>query len=61
MKNIDIRSTASQANVNHWEISDHLGMRESNFSRMLRYELSEEQKEIIRIAIAEVKEERSKQ
>ncbi|MEI8198744.1 MAG: hypothetical protein WCG21_01680 [Eubacteriales bacterium] len=59
MKNIDIRSQTQTFNIRLYEISERLGIRDSTFSRMLRYELSEDQKAEIRIAIDEIRKERA--
>ncbi len=49
MKNQDIRNYAKKKKVNLWEVSEVLGYsHESNFSRVLRHELSEEKKAEIR-------------
>lgn len=47
MKNIDIREAAKANNVKLWEIADCLGMTDGNFSRKLRKELPENEKEKI--------------
>lgn len=45
--NNDIRAAAKQKGVKHWEIADKLGIIDSNFSRNLRHELSDKQKQQI--------------
>ena len=55
MKNTDIREVASQSGVKHWQIAEHLGIAEDKFSKMLRKELSQEQKGKILEAIEELK------
>ena len=46
--NLAIRSAMDKADVNQWEVARACGILESNFSRMLRTELSmNKQKEII--------------
>ena len=46
--NLAIRSAMDKADVNQWEVARVCGILESNFSRMLRTELSmNKQKEII--------------
>ena len=47
MKNRELRDFAKQKNVKLWEVAEKLGMLESNFSRMLRHELSDEKKQEI--------------
>ena len=47
MRNQDIRSTAAVAGVKLWEIADALGIADSSFSRKLRKELPQEEKEKI--------------
>ena len=39
MKNADIREAAKKAGVYLWQIAEHLGMNDGNFSRKLRREL----------------------
>lgn len=51
MNNIDVRQHASNQGVKLWEIADHMGMQDSNFSRKLRKELSNEEKQKIIEAI----------
>lgn len=47
LKNIEIRNSAKEHNVKLWEIADEYGMTDSGFSRKLRYELPEKEKEKI--------------
>ena len=47
MCNQDIRRTAAGAGVKLWQIADALGIADCNFSRKLRKELPQEQKEKI--------------
>lgn len=56
--NMDIRQTARSARVNLWEIAYGLDMQDSNFSRLLRLELSPEEKEKIFAIIEQLKAER---
>lgn len=58
MENIDVKIYAIKKGVKHWEIADKLGIYDSNFSRMLRKELSTEQKERIKGIIDEIAKER---
>lgn len=52
MTNQDIRRTAAGAGVKLWQIADALGIADCNFSRKLRKELPQEEKEKI-LAIIE--------
>lgn len=52
MKNNDIRQKAQKANVKLWQIAEKLSVTDSTFSKMLRKELSTEQKEKIFAIIA---------
>ena len=47
MRNQDIRRTAAGAGVKLWKIADALGITDSSFSRKLRKELPQEEKEKI--------------
>ena len=47
MSNQDIRRTAAGAGVKLWQIADALGMSDCSFSRKLRKELSQDEKEEI--------------
>ena len=59
MKNKDIRKYAKEKKVNLWEVSVALGYsHESNFSRVLRHELSEEKKAEIKDIIDNLAESR---
>lgn len=53
-KNKDIRAEAVKSGVCLWQIAERLNMQDSNFSRLLRRELSEEQKRIIFDIIKEI-------
>lgn len=57
MKNNDIRQKAQKGNIKLWEIADILGVTDSTFSKMLRKELSAEQKEKIFSIISALKQE----
>lgn len=58
MKNKDIRETAKQAGVCLWQIAERLGMNDGNFSRKLRRELNQEEREKIMGIIAELEREK---
>lgn len=45
MNNIDIRRKAAGAGVRLWQIAEELGITDSSFSRKLRKELTDAQKE----------------
>lgn len=47
MQNEEIRKKARIQDVRFWRIAECLGITDSNFSRMLRYELSDEKKQEI--------------
>lgn len=47
MQNSDIRTAAAKAGVWLWQIAERLGTTDSNFSRKLRRELPQEEKEKI--------------
>ena len=47
MSNQDIRRTAAGTGVKLWQIADALGITDSSFSRKLRKELPQEEKEKI--------------
>lgn len=47
MKNKELRDFAKQKNIKLWQIAEKLGMLDSNFSRILRHELSNEKKQEI--------------
>lgn len=51
LKNKDIRQEVKKSNIKLWQIADRLGIADTNFSKMLRKELSEKQKEKIRYII----------
>lgn len=58
MKNTDIRSEIKSAGLYLWQIADELGINDGNFSRKLRHELSDEEKERIRMIIVELSAQR---
>lgn len=57
MKNVEIRETAKTANVNLWQIAEVLGCTDSTFSRKLRHELPEKEKQKILSIINSLKKE----
>jgi len=54
VKNIDIRMEAQRAGVKLWQIADLLGITDCNFSRKLRKELPNAEKEKIRQIIVQL-------
>ena len=54
MKNKDIREAAKQAGVCLWQIAEKLGMNDGNFSRTLRREMPQEERDKIMSIIAEL-------
>ena len=46
-KNSEIRNQAKKSGVCLWQIAEELKMQDSNFSRLLRHELSTDKKEQI--------------
>ncbi|MEG2235205.1 MAG: hypothetical protein RR144_02020 [Clostridia bacterium] len=60
MKNItnkDIRNAMKESKVKYYQVADAIGIQDSNFSRLLRYELCDEYKQKIFKVIQEIKEE----
>ena len=57
MCNQDIRCAASGARVKLWQIADALGIADCNFSRKLRKELPQDEKEKIFSIIQQLSEE----
>ena len=55
--NQDIRDAAKKANIKLWQIADKLGIYDGNFSRKLRHELTNEEKNRILTIIHELAEE----
>lgn len=58
MNNHDIKETAKKAGIKLWQIADKLGINDGNFSRKLRKELSQEEKQRILDIIAELQKEK---
>lgn len=57
MKNKEIREAAKRQGVFLWQIADRLDLHDSNFSRKLRKELPDEEKERIIKIIDEIAQE----
>ena len=54
-QNSDIRRTANDCGVKLWQIADALGIADCNFSRKMRKELSDVEKEKIFVIIENLK------
>lgn len=54
LANPDIRADAKGHKIPHWRIADKLGISDITFSRMLRHELSPEEKKRVMKAIREI-------
>ena len=54
MFNLDIRAAIKKARIFNYEVAAHLGISETSFSRMLRKELSDEEKKQIFAAIEQL-------
>lgn len=57
MKNIEIREIISRSRYRHFEIAEKMGVTEFSFSRMLRRELTADQKKRVIEAIELLKKE----
>ena len=58
MSNEQIRIAIIQADLKYYQVANKLGIAEHNFSRKLRYELSEEEKARVLKAIEQLKQEK---
>ncbi len=58
MLNSEIRNRAKEAKVKLWEIADRYGLNDGNFSRKLRRELPEEERDRILAIIDQIAAER---
>ena len=58
MYNLDIRKAIESNNFKYWQVANKLKMTDGSFSRLLRVELDESNKNKILNAIKELKEER---
>ena len=59
MKNKEIRAAAAAAGIRLWEIADRLGLTDGNFSRKLRHEFPDAERERVLSIIGEIAKERS--
>lgn len=57
MKNVEIRRAAAMYGLRLWQVAEAMGMNDSAFSRKLRRELSQEDKERVLAAIEELAKE----
>lgn len=57
MNNYDIKEAAKRAGIKLWQIADKLGINDGNFSRKLRKELSDDEKQKIFDIIAQLQRE----
>ena len=55
MNNLDIRNLVKRHKIKLWQIAETLGMSDCTFSRKLRHELSENQKQEIRKIINNIR------
>lgn len=58
MKNVEIRSAFMQAGIKQWQLAEALGISETHFSRKLRKELPEEEREKILSVIDQLTQEK---
>lgn len=58
MQNQEIRNMLKESGVRQWQIADKLNISEFTLSRMLRYELPEQEKQRILSAMDEIKADR---
>ena len=57
MKNVEIRSAYMQAGIKQWQLAEALGISETHFSRKLRKELPQEEKEKVLAVIEKLAKE----
>jgi len=61
MTNADIRIAAKKTGIKMWQIAERYGLHEGNFSRRLRHELPQEEKDKIFTIIDELAQVRDKE
>jgi len=61
MRNKDIRKAIKSSGLKYWQVADKYGLTDSNFSRLLRKEQSQETKSKIFTAIDEAEKEYKKE
>lgn len=54
MRNKEIRDYIKSKGIPMWRVAERLGIADSNFSRMLRYEISEDKKKEIKHIVDEL-------
>ncbi len=54
MKNLKLRQTAKENGVHLWQIAERVGLADCNFSRKLRRELSDDERERVLAIIQEI-------
>lgn len=57
IENLEIREKAKNSGVRLWQIADKLGINDGNFSRKLRKELSQQDRDRILLIIDELSKE----
>lgn len=55
MKNTEIRTEIMRARLHHYEVAKEMGMYDSAFSQLLRYELPDEKREEVLAAIRRIR------
>ena len=58
MRNSSVKAALKQNAVYQWEVAEELGIPETSFSRLLRHELSEDDREKVMMAIENIAAER---
>ena len=52
MENADVKKEMRDAELRHWEVASEIGISEPTFTRWLRFPLSDDKKERVHAAIA---------
>lgn len=60
MRNETVRTAAKNAGVHLWEVAEEIGMCPETFSRKLRHELSEAEREMVLSVIRKISEGRER-
>lgn len=58
MVNESVKKAIKESNIKQWMVAERYGLHEGNFSRLLRHELTEDEKERILSIIEELKAQR---
>lgn len=53
--NMELRNEIAKRHIKHWQVAQALEIRPEYFSKIMRYELSDENKELVMDAIRSVK------